>query len=28
MLSGLKPPLAMQDFKPFAERGICRARAV
>ena len=28
MLSGLKPPLAMHDFKPFAERGICRARAV
>lgn len=27
MLAGLKPPLALKDFKPFAERGICRARA-
>jgi predicted ArsR family transcriptional regulator len=24
MLSGLKPPLVVKDFKPFAERGICR----
>ena len=27
MLAGLKPPLALQDFKPFAERSICRVRA-
>jgi predicted ArsR family transcriptional regulator len=27
MLSGLKPPLGLQEFKPFAERGICRIRA-
>jgi predicted ArsR family transcriptional regulator len=27
MLSGLKPALSLQDFKPFAERGICKATA-
>jgi predicted ArsR family transcriptional regulator len=27
MLAGLKPPLAVREFKPFAERGICRMRA-
>jgi predicted ArsR family transcriptional regulator len=27
MLSGLKPALSLVDFKPFAERGICKARA-
>jgi predicted ArsR family transcriptional regulator len=27
MLSGLKPPLDLHEFKPFAERGICRLRA-
>jgi predicted ArsR family transcriptional regulator len=27
MLSGLKPALSLQDFQPFAERGICRASA-
>jgi predicted ArsR family transcriptional regulator len=28
MFGGLTPPLAVRDFKPFAERGICRLRAV
>jgi predicted ArsR family transcriptional regulator len=27
MLGGLKPPLSLQEFTPFAERGICRWRA-
>ena len=27
MLSGLKPPLAVKEFRPFADRGICRVRA-
>jgi predicted ArsR family transcriptional regulator len=27
MLSGLKPPLALKEFKPFAERSVCRMRA-
>jgi predicted ArsR family transcriptional regulator len=27
MLGGLKPGLALREFKPFAERGICRLRA-
>ena len=27
MLGGLKPTLAMREFRPFAERGICRLRA-
>jgi predicted ArsR family transcriptional regulator len=27
MLGGLKPPLSLKEFKPFAERGICRVRA-
>jgi len=27
MLAGLKPPMSLVDLKPFAERGICRARA-
>jgi predicted ArsR family transcriptional regulator len=27
MLGGLKPSLALKEFKPFAERGICRLRA-
>jgi predicted ArsR family transcriptional regulator len=27
MLSGLKPPLSLTEFKPFAERAICRIRA-
>lgn len=27
MLAGLKPPLSLKEFKPFVERGICRARA-
>jgi len=27
MLSGLKPPLAIDEFQPLAERGICRIRA-
>jgi predicted ArsR family transcriptional regulator len=27
MLGGLKPPLALKELRPFAERGICRARA-
>lgn len=27
MLGGLKPKMTLRDFKPFAERGICRARA-
>ena len=27
MLSGLKPPLGLKEFKPFAERGLCRLRA-
>lgn len=27
MLGGLKPPLAVKEFKPFVERGICRLRA-
>jgi predicted ArsR family transcriptional regulator len=27
MLRGLKPPLALKEFQPFAERGICRMRA-
>ena len=27
MLRGLKPPLELQEFRPFAERGICRLRA-
>lgn len=26
MLAGLKPPLGLREFKPFAERGICRLR--
>lgn len=27
MVSGLKPALALREFKPFAERGVCRFRA-
>jgi predicted ArsR family transcriptional regulator len=27
MLGGLKPKMTLRDFKPFAERGICRLRA-
>lgn len=27
MLGGLKPPMALKEFKPFAERGLCRLRA-
>jgi predicted ArsR family transcriptional regulator len=27
MLGGLKPPLALREFKPFAERSVCRVRA-
>jgi predicted ArsR family transcriptional regulator len=27
MLEGLKPPLALKQFQPFAERGICRMSA-
>ncbi|HZB03890.1 MAG TPA: helix-turn-helix domain-containing protein [Actinomycetota bacterium] len=27
MLAGLKPPLGLREFRPFAERGICRLRA-
>jgi predicted ArsR family transcriptional regulator len=27
MLVGLKPPLALREFKPFAERGLCRLTA-
>jgi predicted ArsR family transcriptional regulator len=27
MVAGLKPPLVLKEFKPFAERGICRVRA-
>jgi len=28
MLSGLQPPMSLREFKPFAERGLCRLRAV
>ena len=24
MVAGLKPPLAVKEFKPLAERGVCR----
>jgi predicted ArsR family transcriptional regulator len=27
MLEGLKPPLALREFRPFVERGLCRLRA-
>jgi len=27
MLGGLKPPMSVREFRPFAERGICRLRA-
>jgi predicted ArsR family transcriptional regulator len=27
MLAGLKPGMALREFRPFAERGLCRARA-
>jgi predicted ArsR family transcriptional regulator len=27
MLSSLKPPLALKEFKPLAERGVCRLQA-
>jgi predicted ArsR family transcriptional regulator len=27
MLAGLKPPLAVREFKPFVERSLCRLRA-
>jgi predicted ArsR family transcriptional regulator len=27
MLGSLKPPLALKEFRPFAERGVCRLRA-
>jgi predicted ArsR family transcriptional regulator len=27
MLRGLKPPLALRDFRPFVERGLCRFQA-
>jgi predicted ArsR family transcriptional regulator len=27
MLAGLKPGMALREFRPFAERGVCRARA-
>lgn len=26
MVAGLKPPVAIKDFQPFVERGICRVR--
>ncbi|HEX2088863.1 MAG TPA: helix-turn-helix domain-containing protein [Actinomycetota bacterium] len=26
MVAGLKPPVAIKEFQPFAERGICRVR--
>jgi predicted ArsR family transcriptional regulator len=26
MLAGLKPRAALREFKPFAERGVCRVR--
>ncbi len=26
MVAGLKPPVAIREFQPFAERGICRVR--
>ena len=28
MLAGLKPPLALSEFQPFAARGICRLAAI
>jgi hypothetical protein len=28
MLDGLKPGMALREFRPLAERGICRLRAV
>ncbi len=28
MVAGLKPPVAIKEFQPFAERGICRVRTV
>jgi predicted ArsR family transcriptional regulator len=28
MLGGLKPPLALKEFRPFAERSVCRLQAV
>lgn len=27
MVAGLKPPLAIREFRPFVERGLCRVRA-
>ena len=27
MLAGLKPGRALREFRPFAERGVCRVRA-
>jgi predicted ArsR family transcriptional regulator len=27
MLGGLKPPLGLREFRPFAERGVCRLKA-
>jgi len=27
MLGGLKPAMALREFKPFAERGVCRLTA-
>ena len=27
MLAGLKPPLGLREFRPFAERGVCHLRA-
>jgi predicted ArsR family transcriptional regulator len=28
MLGGLKPGMSLREFRPFAERGVCRLRAV
>jgi len=28
MLGSLQPPLAMKEFRPFAERNVCRLSAV
>jgi hypothetical protein len=27
MMAGLKPALSIKEFRPFAERGICRVNA-
>lgn len=28
MLTGLRPPMALKEFEPFAERGVCTVRAL